>query len=226
MFQSWHRLLFAHWEADPEIIQATLPPGLTVETFQGRAYLGLVPFFMRRVRPAGMPSLPWISNFLEFNVRTYVQDREGTPGVWFYSLDCNQPIAVWIAQSTLGLPYRHARMRALLNPAGTVRYRSLRCRSAARADFQYTIDPGVRHAEPGSLEFFLVERYVLFTQLRGRLFKGQVHHTPYPLADTKLRSCKIAKLDPRGFPYEQPPQHVIGSLGVDVDIFPAEAVPQ
>src|SRR5690606_19660805 len=105
-------LLFAHWHVDPALVQATLPTGLYVDTYEGHAYLGIVPFAMERVRPARLPALPWFSSFLELNVRTYVHDADGRPGVWFYSLDCNQPLAVTYARWRYHLPYQHARMAA------------------------------------------------------------------------------------------------------------------
>ncbi len=110
MHQRWRALLFAHWRIDPDAIQKTLPVGLHVDTCDGSAWLGVVPFFMDAVRPAFLPALPWLSWFQELNVRTYVHDEKGVPGVWFYSLDCNQPLAVAIARTLFHLNYRHAAM--------------------------------------------------------------------------------------------------------------------
>ena len=94
MRQRWSGLLFLHWPVEISLIQKRLPPGLHVDTFDGQAWLGVVPFFMQRVRPIGLPPVPWLSWFLELNVRTYVHDDAGNPGVWFFSLDCDQPVAV------------------------------------------------------------------------------------------------------------------------------------
>ena len=94
MHQRWEKLLFLHWTLNPKELQRTLPGGLSVDTWQGEAFVGITPFFMRNVRPPRLPSLAWVSNFQELNVRTYVKDRFGVPGIWFYSLDCNQPFAV------------------------------------------------------------------------------------------------------------------------------------
>jgi uncharacterized protein YqjF (DUF2071 family) len=112
MHQRWESLLFLHWRWDAAEIQRTLPPGLFVDTFQGDAWLAIVPFYMRGIRPRFCPPVPGISDFLELNVRTYVHDEQGRPGVWFYSLDCNQPLAVWTARTFFHLPYQHARMWA------------------------------------------------------------------------------------------------------------------
>ncbi len=105
MRQSWDHLLFLHWVLSPARIQETLPPGLWVDCHDGQAYLGIVPFFMMRIRPNGLPSVPYLSHFLECNVRTYVHDEQGTPGVWFYSLDTNRWLAHWIARNFFKLPY-------------------------------------------------------------------------------------------------------------------------
>ncbi len=98
MHQRWTDLLFLHWEYPLEALQSTLPAGLFVDTFRGKAYLGIVPFFMRNIRPRFLPALPGISNFMEMNLRTYVHDRSGVPGVWFYSLEANQRLAVEVAR--------------------------------------------------------------------------------------------------------------------------------
>lgn len=104
MFQRWAHLLFLHWSLAPDLVQLTLPHGLQVDTFEGKAWVGIVPFFMRGVRPAGFVSVPGISNFLEMNLRTYVRDEGGRPGIWFYSLDANQALAVCLARAVLRSP--------------------------------------------------------------------------------------------------------------------------
>ncbi len=238
MYQTWTDLLFVHWEAPVAAIQATLPAGLMVDTWEGRAYVGVIPFYMRNIRPRGMPALPWISYFLEMNVRTYVHDAKGTPGVWFYSLDCNQPGAVWMARTLLGLPYRHAAMRARREKHGTIEYRSRRRFGGAGGEFRYRLETEVKQAtasgastspapvfaEPESFEFFLVERYLLFTQHHGRLLRAQVHHEPYPLRPVTVESLSINDLAPEGVDTSGAPVHRVGSPGVKVEIFGAEAV--
>ena len=127
MYQRWDDLLFLHWNYDPSAIQNTLPRGLTVDTFEGKAYVGIVPFFMRDVRPSLFPRLPGISDFLELNVRTYVFDEHGTPGVWFYSLDANQWLAVRAARRFFLLPYLDCKMRAeKITTTSEIRYFSHR----------------------------------------------------------------------------------------------------
>lgn len=220
--QRWSGLVFAHWEVEPAAVQATLPRGLRVDTFEGRAFVGVVPFFMERVRPVGLPPVPWLSWFLELNVRTYVHDERGVPGVWFYSLDCNQPIAVEIARRCFHLPYQHARMTS--EQAGDrVAYRCRRGEHAVAWDYQWRTAEAATEARPGTLEFFLVERYVLFAQdARGGLHAGRVHHAPYRVTAPRLEHGSTGPVQAAGFEVEGPPVSVLGAQPVDVSIFPLQ----
>lgn len=260
MHQRWEKLAFLHWRWDPAEIQRTLPRGLFVDMFEGNAWLAIVPFYMRGIRPRFLPSVPRISDFLELNVRTYVHDAAGRPGVWFYSLDCNQPLAVWTARTFFRLPYQHARMQALdsvlecvgppaLSDAhrlaessiGLEHFKTLPQAAEAQANlwidytchrhgasepsrFRYQVSGQSRHAEPGSLEFFLAERYLLFADTPRGIRCGQVHHVPYPLAEVKLDTWDAHPLLQAGFAHPQrPPDHLIGSSGVDVRVYPLTA---
>ena len=188
MFQSWRNLLFLHWKVGREHIQAMLPPGLSVDTFDGDAYVGIVPFFMCDVRPRFLPKLPGLSNFLELNVRTYVHAADGVPGVWFFSLDANCAPAVWAARSFFKLPYRRAKMRALVRDDGLVDYESS-CRAGPyEGRFRYRENGSSCEADPASLEFFLLERYFLYAYdaRRRRLLRGQVAHAPYRFCDAEV----------------------------------------
>jgi len=224
MRQSWRSLLFAHWRVEPERIQQTLPPGLRVDTYDGWAYIGIVPFLMRNIRPWWSPCLPWFSNFLELNVRTYVHDALGQPGVWFYSLDCDQPVAVWGARKFYHLPYRHAAMSAPQIEA-TTDYRSQVKRTSLRCDVRYALAREEREAVPGSLEFFLVERYLLFAAATdGSLYTGQVYHRPYPIVTATVDNWHSTLLTELDFGVdESKPELLSGSHGVDVEVFALEA---
>ncbi|MCX6968805.1 MAG: DUF2071 domain-containing protein [Verrucomicrobia bacterium] len=219
--QRWNHLLFCHWKIAAAEIQATLPPGLFVDTFEGDAYLGVVPFFMQRVRPAWLPPLPAISWFLELNVRTYVFDAGGRPGVWFYSLDCNQPVAVSLARRFFHLPYFHAEMSSGIRD-GTVFYRSQRCAAGAPVcEYAWRSGPGSSPAQPGSLEFFLAERYLLFAaDPAGRLFEGRVHHAPYRLFAPEVTQFSAGPGRQAGFFLTGEPVSLLGAAAVDVSIFP------
>jgi hypothetical protein len=222
MRQQWRDLLFLHWSYPVEAIRRTLPPGLHVDTFEGRAWLGVVPFFMRHVRPSWSPSVPGISNFMELNLRTYVHDAQGVPGVWFYSLDANQPVAVAVARRFFHLPYVHARMHATRTESGTIRYHSQR--SGAQPDqgceFEYGAGSDLPACAPESFEFFLVERYHLYAHDGLRLLRGTVHHQPYPLCEAQVTKWNGALLQLNGFePPGGAPDHAVMSRGVNVEIF-------
>ena len=224
MYQSWNDLLFLHWRVEPQEIQRLLPDGLYVDCFDSCAFLGIVPFFMRNIRFRGTPSTPWLSNFLELNVRTYVFDEKGRPGVWFLSLDCNQPFAVWAARTLFHLPYQHASMRANLEDGRTIDYDSQRSKKKgtdAGSHFTYSFRSEVRYAQPDTLEFFLAERYLLFAvNRRKQILVGQVHHTPYPLCDVEVPQFKTDLFELNGLPSNQRPfDHAIGSMGVNVEVF-------
>jgi len=224
MRQSWRELLFLHWKYDPAEIQRLLPPGLFVDTHEGAAWVGVVPFFMCQVRPVWAFSVPGLSNFLELNVRTYVHNAEGVPGVWFFSLDANQAIAVWIAQKIFRLPYFYARMKARATPA-TVDYWSQRG-DLEPDHFVYQPVGAERLAEADSLDFFLVERYLLYTQKSGQLFSGRVHHPPYRLREVKVHEYSTQLLAPAGLaPRTSPYEHAAYVSKVDVDIFGLKKLP-
>jgi uncharacterized protein YqjF (DUF2071 family) len=222
--QRWRDLLFLHWTVDAAAVQATLPHGLFVDTFAGDAYLGIIPFAMERVRPAWLPPVPWLSWFLELNVRTYVRDEHGTPGVWFYSLDCNQPIGVEIARRFFHLPYQHARMQA--ERRSEERLYSCQRRGQPAPPWSYrwqTHGTGVP-AVAESLTYFLVERYVLFSANRdGRLYEGRVSHMPYRLHTPVLHEHSTGPAGLAGFELEGAPVSVLAAEPVDVSIHPLHA---
>ena len=222
MRQRWSGLLFLHWEVDPALVAERLPLGLHVDTFGGKAWLGVVPFFMQRVRPVGLPPVPRLSWFHELNVRTYVHDGQGNPGVWFFSLDCNQPVAVEIARRAFHLPYEHAAMRSVKS-GNRIEYHSRRKSSGAKdATFEYETPSTTHAAEPGSLEWFLVERYLLYSSNpSGGLFCGRVHHAPYQIGPAACSrwSTEPLRLDGFSEPAEAPPS-MLAAAPVDVRIFP------
>ncbi len=221
MRQRWSKLAFLHWRIDPDLLRSRLPAGLHLDLHEGDAWLGIVPFSMERIRPVGLPPLPWLSWFLELNVRTYVHDDEGRPGVWFFSLDCNQPIAVEIARRGFHLPYQHARMKAV-EAAGMIHYECRRSGpNGETARYHYGPAGEPHTATPGSLEFFLAERYLLFSvSPGGTIHRGRVHHPPYPLASLSLSHCSTLPALWDGFPLpESAPESALWVDHVDVDVF-------
>lgn len=228
MYQRWRDLLFLHWEYPAAAIQETLPDGLFVDTFGGKAYLGIVPFFMENIRPRFLPAVPGLSSFMEVNVRTYVYDRAGVPGVWFYSLDANQRLAVALARRFFHLPYERAEMQSQRTASGAIHYRSVRAGvdlSSGCCVFEYAAGAEVPAPALDSLEFFLVERYRLYAASGGRLGRGAVFHEPYPLCRAELTVCDERLLALNSFPSTgRPPDHIAMSHGVEVTVFPLQEV--
>ena len=220
MRQQWTNLLFLHWEVPAYQLEAVLPAGLNVDTHMGKAWIGIVPFSMRRVRPRFLPSVPGISNFLELNVRTYVYDESGTPGVWFFSLDANQSLACTLGRRLFNLNYRNAKIAA--RESDWIDFTARRRGFSTDASFSYRRRASSRIAEAGSLDFFLTERYVLFSSSKdgSQLWRGRVHHAPYQLQDVELESYSS---EPVAWNSHEPrpgrPQHVCASPGVDVEVF-------
>ena len=183
MTQSWHDLLFAHWPVGADALRSLVPPGLELDLFDGQAWVGIVPFHMTNVAPRGVPALPWVSAFAELNVRTYV--RVGSkPGVHFLSLDAASSVAVGVARTMFHLPYYPASMK-VESEDGYVRYTSRRTvTDGAPAEFvaRYRPTGPVSAAVPGSLDYFLTERYCLYTVNEAfELRRLEIHHPPWPL---------------------------------------------
>ncbi len=227
MRQVWHDLLFAHWPIPPDALRPLIPPGLTLDMFDGQAWLGIVPFRMSGIRARFLPALPWFSAFPELNVRTYVV-AEDRPGVWFFSLDAGNPIAVAVARRAYHLPYFNARIRLvreplLFNVSGPpdwIAYTSARThRHATPASFAARYHPidGVRPAQRGTLEHWLTERYCLYAADRaGRLYRGEIHHAPWPLqpAEAEISTNTMATAAGISLPTTHPLLHFARRLDV------------
>jgi len=211
MAQTWTDLLFAHWPVPFERLRALVPEPLVLETFDGSAWVGVVPFRITGLRVRGLPA-PLGLDFPELNVRTYVRvgDR---PGVYFFSLDAGSRLAVWGARTFFRLPYYRAEMGVAIE-AEWVRYRSRRCVSdrGARAEFRARYRPTgpAIAAAPGTLEHFLTERYCLFTVLRSRrVLRVDIDHAPWPLqpAEAEIETNTMAEASGVALPDRRPLLH-------------------
>lgn len=227
MRQRWSDLLFLHWSYPVEEIQKTLPAGLRVDAWEGKAWVGLIPFFMSGVRPVGFPAVPGVSSFMEMNLRTYVYDLEtGTPGVWFYSLDAAQWQAVEVARRWYHLPYFHAEMSAE-RTNNAILYQSQRINAPAHlvCRFNYVPQGKPFEAETDTQAFFFAERYVFFTQHRQerRMLRGRVWHTPYPLQQVLCPTWDTNAFLLNGLRApDGPPESMLYSSGVDVQAYPLD----
>jgi uncharacterized protein len=181
MAQTWHDLLFAHWPIAHEVLRPLVPAQLPLDSFAGSCWVGVVPFHMSGIHAHGVPPLPRLSRFPELNVRTYVS-LEGKPGVYFFSLDAASLPAVWAARTFYRLPYFHAEM-SVRDDGEHFEYKSRRYRSNAEFRASYRPICPVVLRERGSLEHWLTERYCLYTVASGRVYRGEIHHQPWPLQD-------------------------------------------
>jgi uncharacterized protein YqjF (DUF2071 family) len=181
MTQTWHELLFAHWPVDAGALRAQIPSQFPLDLFDGTAWLGVVPFRMTNVAPRGVPSLPWISEFPELNVRTYVRVNDKA-GIYFFSLDAASTLAVQAARTLLNLPYYPAAM-SVRPDADDIEYDSRRDEGTAAAlSARYRPVGAAFEAISGSLEYFLVERYCLYNlDHRGAPYRLEIHHLPWRL---------------------------------------------
>jgi uncharacterized protein len=217
--QRWRRLVFLHWPVPADVLRPLVPRGLDVDEFDGTAYVGVVAFAMQGVRPSWAPEAVAF-DFLETNVRTYVHAGGRDPGVFFLSLDAASRIAVHVARALWSLPYYFATMR--LDPNGRRVHYALERRSGARPklDVSYEIRSPLGASRPGSLEHFLIERYLLHVERRGRIYTGQVHHSPYPVESARADAVHDELVAAAGLPApSEPPPLVHYAEGVDVEIF-------
>ena len=183
MKQIWHDLLFAHWPIPTAAVRPLVPQELTLDTFDGQCWIGVVPFHMSGIHRRGLPPLPGLSRFPELNVRTYVT-HGCKPGVYFFSLDAANLPAVWAARTFYHLPYFHAAMSSK-ELGGDIHYFSRRRRTSAEFRGHYRPIAEVTYRPKGSIEHWLTERYCLYTTYEGQVFRGEIHHQPWPLQDAQ-----------------------------------------
>jgi uncharacterized protein YqjF (DUF2071 family) len=194
MAMRWHDLAFFHWPVSAAALRAHIPSKLAVDTFEGEAYLGLVPFYMTGVRPRFVPPIPGLSTLVEMNLRTYVTD-EDKPGIWFFSLDANSRVAVRAARRFFHLPYFDARMSTVWKE-GWVNYRSERIHAGAEEARFTGRYRGTGPAKGTALERWLTERYCLYSAKGSRVFRGEIHHPRWPLenAETEIEILDMTRL--------------------------------
>ena len=211
MRQTWHDLLFAHWPMDTHVLRAKLPRQFPLDLYDDRAWIGVIPFHMSNVAPRGVPALPWISAFPELNVRTYVTVN-GKPGVYFFSLDAANPVAVGVARTLVHLPYFTASMEVKAR-GEWIEYSSRRTSNTAPpAEFKARYRP-IGEAQPparDTLEYFLTERYCLYTMDgTSHPYRLEIHHPPWSLqsAEAEFQVNTMAQAAGMHLPAEPPLLH-------------------
>jgi len=234
MKQTWSELLFLHWPVAEALLRPLIPAGLDIDTYDGRAWVGLVPFTISGIRMRFLPPLPFASRFHEVNVRTYVHHQGRDPGVWFFSLDAANALAVQVARRFYKLPYHHARIEMSVTedggpPPSPVRHRVDFVSRRAAGDppevvVRYAPGDVPRPAAPGTLDHFLVERYLLYASNGSGLHRARVHHVPYPLQPAVVHHLREHRVAANGItrPDSEPLAHYASR--VDVGIWPLENV--
>ena len=199
------------------VVQRLLPPGLTVQEFDGSAWIGLVPFTMSGVRFPASPALPWMSRFPETNVRTYVTGPDGSQGIWFFSLDAARLAPVVVGRTTYRLPYLWSRMRVKAS-ADRFEYTSARRWPGPRGARCDAVVVRGRTVEPSPLEYFLTYRFQLYSVIRGQLVQAYAAHGPWPLCSGRLESLSQTVIEAGGLPTPEGEPLVHTSPGVAVRI--------
>ena len=218
MRQSWQRASFLHWAYDPSDVQRLLPRGLQVDTHDGMAWVGLVAFEMVDIALAGLPPVPHLGTFPETNVRTYVRGPDGTPGVWFHSLEAERLVPVLVARGAYRLPYFWSQMQVTDTSRG-IRYVSKRRWPGPRGvGGPIEVEIGEPIGFPGSLEAFLTVRWCLFTVSNRRIRSAEVTHPPWPLHRAVATEVGIDLVTAAGYPRPVGAPLALYSPGVPVAV--------
>ena len=220
MYHHWRDLTFLHWPYPPASVQRLLPKGLEVDTFDGSAWVGLVPFLMDGVHAPGLPPLPWLSRFPETNVRTYATGPDGQAGIWFLSLDAGRLPAVLGARTGYWLPYFWAGM-TVRRDGPRLAYRSRRYwpgPAGARCDARIEMGAPFQDEELGPFDHFLTARYRLYTVIGGRLASATAEHGPWPLWRARVVDLEQDLLEAAGLAAADGAPLVHASSGVRVRI--------
>jgi uncharacterized protein len=221
--QTWRDLLFVHWEVPVDVLRKLVPASLTIDCFEGRAYVGLVPFTMHAVRFGPLA----LEDFLETNLRVYVH-ADGVPGVWFLSLEAQSALAVWGGRTFYRLPYFRAHMECRTG-GDSWEYRSRRRNGDADLEVTWALLENEPHAaEPGTLEHFLTERYALYGHAANQgVYRVRVHHSPWPLQRARLVRLATTIMTSSGIDIGHPVDPILASPeGVSVQTFAKERVAQ
>ena len=218
MLQGWKRIAYAHWPVPATHVQSRLPEGLRVDTFDGSAWVGLVAFHMQRIRLPGTPAIPYFGTFPETNVRTYVTDEHGRPGVWFDSLDVTRLLPVVVARTSYRLPYMWAQMSITSSGRQTTYQARRRWPTAQGASSVMRIDRGEVIDSVTPLDAFLTARWGLYTRLGSKLAYAPVEHEPWPLERASLEYLRDDLVAAAGYDVPEVAPLVHYSEGVDVRI--------
>ncbi|MBM7602659.1 uncharacterized protein YqjF (DUF2071 family) [Metabacillus crassostreae] len=222
MKQTWEHLLFAHWKIDIDFIRPYIPEYLEIDTFNGDAWIAVVPFEMRNIRLRYLPEIPFTSSFAEINVRTYVT-KNGKPGVYFFSLDAANLLAVQVAKTFFYLPYYYATISSVKD-GDSIKYHSIRHKQKGEYEFTASYKPTseIFFAQTGTLESWLTERYCLYTSHNNKLYISEINHDPWPLQHAEANITCNTMIPISDFHLEQNKPLLHYSKGIDVVLWGLE----
>lgn len=214
--------MFLHWRLAPGVVRTLVPATLELDLFEGVAWVSVVAFTVSRMRPTFLPPIPGLSHAQQINVRTYVE-RDGVPGLWFLSLDVDNPLAILAARIVYRLAFFRARMEAFEN-GGIVTFCCKRTDAkgaSATFDAAWQLGDRLPAPRPGTLEFFLLERYVMYSGANDHLLRARIHHRPWPLRRATLRYLASSMLESHGLPEQMDAPMLHGqATPFDVAIWP------
>ena len=216
MVQQWRDLAYVHWRYPVEEVQALLPSGVEVDVHDGSAWVGLIPFSMRKIGLPRLPAVPYLGSFPEVNVRTYVRCN-GKPGVWFFSLDVNRFLPALVARTTYLLPYCWGSARHFRD--GDVLKTTVRRRWPSTSSTHISILIGDEIEEPSDTAVFLSARWGLYSKgFRGALRYSPVDHEKWPLYSATLLNIDDSLVTSAGLSAPRGEPHVMFSPGVSVRV--------
>ena len=225
LYQNWKHLTFMHWKVDPQLLQKHIPEGLEIDLYDGEAYIGVIPFTMEKVRPRGLPWVPFISTFGEYNIRAYVT-KDGIPGVFFLTLDAQSRVTCFHAPRSYGLQYRYAKAKVQVQTEECYSWSSRRKEGGESLIGTTNSSGSMEQAVQGSLEYFLFERYSLYTSHKGVLHRAYTHHLPwkYCAAHVEVETNTLLESYNLGIDHPLQPEHIHMSAGVHVQTWNIEPI--
>jgi len=214
--QDWTRLAYLHWPYDPAVVRPLLPPGVEPDVMEGSTWVGLIPFAMRDVAILGTPPLPYLSRFLETNVRLYSVGPDGSRGVVFRSLEADRLLPVLAARASYRLPYMWSRMR-LEQRGDELTYTARRRWPGPPVATRIRVRVGAP-VEATPLDHFLTARWGLHSTWGGATLFAPVAHERWPLHAAELLDLDDGLVRAAGLPPPEGPPRVLWSPGVRVVI--------
>jgi uncharacterized protein YqjF (DUF2071 family) len=224
--QTWNDVLFIHWPVSKDVLRERIPKGLELDTYEGQAWVGITPFWLNGVRMRGLPPLPGVSQFPEVDVRTYVV-AEDKPGVLYFTMDTSNPLIVAGARSVYFLPYFNAEI-TLEHEIDKVCFTSERQGNDtpdAQLSIRYWGEPDVNPPPKGTLDYWLTERYCLYTlDSENYLCRGNIHHLPWQLQPAKAEIRKNTLASAIHLPLPEIPPTLHFAKQTDVLFWPLERI--